>query len=79
MHGQNDDLRVRTAAFDFPEAFHSIHVGHGQVQQQNIRLQLPKQPEGLFAVRRLSHDQQVRISLQQQFQTGSEQFMIIRQ
>ena len=79
VHGQHDHFGLRPAALDLPQAVQPVHFRHGQVEQQQIRFELLKQLEGLFAVRRLAHHRQVRIALQQQFQAGAEEFVVIRQ
>ena len=79
MHGQDDNLRFWVAAFYFFHAFQTAHFGHRQVQQQQIRLPLAEKSEGFLSVRCLANHFEFGIPLQQQFQAGAKQLMIIRQ
>ena len=79
VHGQHDHFGARPAALDLPQAIQPVHLRHGQVEQQQVRLQLLKQLESLFAVSRFAYHRKVRVALQQQFQAGAEEFVVIRQ
>src|SRR5439155_26629415 len=53
--------------------------GHGEVHQDHVRSRGLGQRHGLAPARRLAHDDQTRLFLQQRTQTGSQDGVIVRQ
>jgi hypothetical protein len=52
-------------------------LGHGQVQQENVGLELPRQFHRLGAVRGLTQHLQIRLCFQQPAQTIPEYRMVV--
>ena len=52
---------------------------HREVHNHDVRLDLPCQDRGLFAVSDLTHDLQVGLGIQQHRQAGAQHRMVVRQ
>jgi signal transduction histidine kinase len=57
--GQDDDLAVRRRVADPGQRLEPAHARHREVQQDELRLQAPRELDGAFAVTGLAHDGEV--------------------
>ena len=62
---------------DLRQSFQSRHVGHGEIEEQDVRLELAHQLDGLRAVRGFADDAEARLHLQQLAQPVAEDGMVV--
>ncbi|MGA3295573.1 MAG: hypothetical protein ABSE45_16510 [Candidatus Acidiferrales bacterium] len=64
MHREDDDLNRRREPPDFPRRLDSVHERHGQIENDNVRLQTQRLLHGFLAVRGLAADLDRRLCFQ---------------
>lgn len=50
VHGEGDDANLRQQAFQDGRSFHAVHAGHGDIQKDQIGLELAGFVDGVNAV-----------------------------
>ncbi len=55
----------------------AVHAGHAHVHQHHVGVELAGAADGLHAVRRLAHDLDVRLGLQQRAQTAAHERVVV--
>lgn len=76
MDRQDQDFRRRRLPSHLPDGVQASQPRHGEIQKQEIRLQLPTATYRLPAVCRLPHDSQIRARRQERFEPLPEDRVI---
>ena len=76
--GQDRHLHVRELLADLRQAGEAVHLGHSQVEQDEVGLQPPHERQHLDAVDRLAHDLEAAGPFQGLFCAFDHQPMVIR-
>ena len=56
VHREHDDADVGHVLFDLAGGLHAVHLGHGDVHQDDVGLEVLGQADGLLAVAGLADD-----------------------
>ena len=75
--GQRDDARRRMAVQDLASGLGPFEVGHPDVHQDDVRLQLIRESHAHPAARRLRNDLDVGLGSQQRCEPGAKQIVIV--
>ncbi len=62
----------------FPDKLDAVHPGHVDVEKKDVRLLLPDEREGFFAVACLSDNGDIRFQFQELFYSVTKKFVIVR-
>ena len=77
MAGQGDDGDVRLLLFERPRGHQTVHVGHRDVHDHDIRLHLDRELEGDLSVRGFGDHLHIRLTLDQEFQALSQDRVVV--
>ncbi len=79
MHGQSQNSHIGMCCFDPTGSLDAVHVGHGNVHQDDVGLKLGRQAQRLRAGFGFADDLQARIGGKQHAQAGTHDGVIIYQ
>lgn len=76
MHGDDQDFDLGMIFLELAHGGQSVHPGHGQVKEDEIRFKIPCHLNGFQAILRLCHDVKLRLGGDQGFQALPDQGMV---
>jgi len=76
--GEHDDARRERIEIHFLEHGQAVLVGHAQVQQQNIRLQLGQELDALRAILRFPHNGNILIGIEEFAEAIAKNRVVVR-
>src|SRR4051794_5469692 len=79
MHAENDDSRLWPLLMDAPSRLDPIEIGHGDVDDNDIRLHSHRQFDSFTAIGGLGHHRKALLTFQQGTQATPDHVVIIRQ
>ncbi len=77
VYRQHENPAFRVLGAQSRGKLDAVHLGQRNVHHNDIRDELPGQPEGGPAVARLTHDGEIRIGADQRLQAGEHDRMIV--
>src|SRR5581483_9277327 len=77
LHRENEDLRARRRLMDLGRRLEPAAPGHDDVEQHDVRLVQPGEPDGVVGAAALVLDDDVLLGFEEQAQAGAHQRMVV--
>src|SRR5581483_10714961 len=69
VRGQNDDLGRGREAFDLADGCNTIHPGHQQIEQYDLRYEICRLSDSLLSIAAFTYNRNIRLAFQHKAQS----------